>query len=70
MNYMNYFNHPKSIGQLKTEYNEIEKELALDLSKSGDMDNYLKELKAMNEEYGTWLKKLRQETMEEKHTSL
>lgn len=66
---MNYFNHPKSIGQLKAEYNEIEKELALDLSKSGDMDNYLKELKAMNEEYGMWLKKLRQETMEEKHTA-
>lgn len=66
---MRYFNNPQSIGQLKTEYDQIHESLIKESIKGGDSDKFQRELRALENEYNMWLEKLRKENTIEKHSA-
>lgn len=48
---MRYFNNPQSIGQLKTEYDQIHESLIKESIKGGDSDKFQRELRALENLY-------------------
>lgn len=67
---MRYFSNPKSIGQLRTEYEQLMSELQKEAVKNEYSDEKFKrDLKELTDEYDMWLQKLRKEGAVEKHSA-